>query len=105
MEYTNFSGGYTPASQYLFHGALRLGFLSSPIEIYAVIGFVIFVSEKEIYVTVVLGIFVFSKTALGPSQGMIERGWADTLNLLEETKCTFKYIAKIYSLECKANFI
>ena len=50
--------GYTPTSLYLFHGALRLGLLASPIKIYVTIGVGIFVSEKEIYVTIVWGIFV-----------------------------------------------
>ena len=50
--------GYTPASLYLFHGALRLGLLLSPIEIYVTIGLGIVVSGKEIYVTIVLGIFL-----------------------------------------------
>ena len=71
---------------------------------YSTIGLGIFVSEKEIYVTIVLGIFVL-ETTLGPSQGMIQRGWADTPNLLKQTKFTFKFIAKIHALECKANFI
>ena len=99
-----FSRGYIPASQYLFHGTLRLSLLSSPIEIYATIGLWIFVSEKEIYVTIVLG-YLCWKTTLGPSQGMIQRGWADTPNLLEKTKSTFKCIAKIHASECKANVI
>ena len=53
-----FSGGYTPASLHLVHGALRLGLPSSPIAIYATIGLGIIVPENEIYVTVLLGIFV-----------------------------------------------
>ena len=50
--------GYTSASLYLFHSALRLALLSSPIEMYATIGLGISVSSKEMYVTIVLGIFV-----------------------------------------------
>ena len=46
----------TPASLYLFYGALPFGLLSSPKEIYVVKGFGIFVTEKRIYVTIVLGI-------------------------------------------------
>ena len=42
------------------------------------------------------------KTTLGPSHGMIQKRWADTPNLLEST---FKFIAQIHALECKANFI
>ena len=53
-----FSEGYNLASLYVFHGALSLDLLSSPIEIYATIGLGIFVSGKEIYVAIVLGIFV-----------------------------------------------
>ena len=36
---------------------------------------------------------------------MIQSGWADTPNLLEKTKSTFKCIATIHALECKASFI
>ena len=61
-----FPGGYTLASLYLFHGSLRIGLLSSPIEIYATIGLGIFVSEKEIYVTIVLGIFVLENYTSPP---------------------------------------
>ena len=53
-----FSGGHSALSLYLFHGALRLGLLSSSIEIYATTRLGIFVSGKEIYVTIILGIFV-----------------------------------------------
>ena len=55
----NFFRGYTPASLYMFHGAFRLGLLSSPIEMYATIGLRIFVLGKEMYVTIILWIFVF----------------------------------------------
>ena len=40
------SGRYTPASLYLIHGALGLGPLSSPIEMYATTGLGIFVLEN-----------------------------------------------------------
>ena len=58
MEYTNFSGGYTPVSLYLVLGALHRGLPSSPIEIYVTTGLGISVWKNEIYVTIVLGIFV-----------------------------------------------
>ena len=63
MEYTHFFPGNIAPHLYTcstVHGALRLGLLSSPIEIYATIGLGIFVPEKEIYVTIVglLGVFV-----------------------------------------------
>ena len=55
MEYTQFSEEYTPATLCLFCGALRLGLPSSPIEICVTIGLGIYVSGKEIDVTIVLG--------------------------------------------------
>ena len=51
---------------HLVLGALRLGLLSSSIEIYATIGFGIFVSEREIYVTIVLEIFVLENYTWTP---------------------------------------
>ena len=44
---------------------------------------------KRIYVTILLGIFSW-KTALGPFQVMIQRGCADTLNLLEKINLPLK---------------
>ena len=63
MEYTNFSGGYTPYLYTRFSApcALRLGLPSSPIEIYITIGLGISATENEIYITIGLGIFVFVK--------------------------------------------
>ena len=57
-QWLNFSGGYIPVSLYLFHDALRFGLPSSPMEIYVTIGLEIFVPGKEIYVIIVIGIFV-----------------------------------------------
>ena len=105
MEYTNFAGGYT-THLYTCSTALcaSVGFLSSPMELYATIGLVILCSEKKFMSQQYLG-YLCWKTTLGPSHGMIHRGWADTPNLLETTKFTLKYIAKIHALECIANFI
>ena len=49
----------------------------SPIQIYVTIRLGISVSKNEIYVTIVLEIFVFENYIL-PSQGQIQRVWADT---------------------------
>ena len=80
-----FSRGCTPppASLYLLHGALRLGVLSSPIEMYATIGPGIFALEKEIYVTIVFGIFVLENYNW-PLPRNDPEGMADTPNLLEK---------------------
>ena len=105
MEYTIFSGGYTPASLYVFHGAFCLGLLSSLIEIYATIGLGIFVLGKEIYVTIVLGKLVF-ENYIWFIPRRIQRGWADTPHRFErKNKATVNCIAKIHALECKANLI
>ena len=101
MEYANFSGGYTPYL-YLVLSALRLGLPSSPIELYVSIGLGISVSETKFMLPYVLG-YLCWKTKLGPSQGLIQRGWVDTPNLLEKSKSTFKCVAKIHALECKIN--
>ena len=95
MEYTNFPGD-TPNILYLFHSAIP-----SPIQIYAIIGLGIFVSEKEMYVTIVrqLGIFVL-KNYTWPLPRSDPEGWADTSKILKKTKSTFKCIAKLH-----ANFI
>ena len=45
------------------------------------------------------------KLHLGPFQGMIQRNGRMHPTYLKKTKSTFKCIAKIHALECKANFI
>ena len=100
------SGGYTPAaSLYLFHGALRLGLLSSSIEMYATIGLGIFVSKKEIYVTIVFGIFVLKNCTWPLHQEWFRGDGRIHPIYFKKIKSTFKYIAKIHALECKANLI
>ena len=97
-ECTIFYRGYPPASLYLFHGALCLDLLSSPIEIYVTIGLGIFMSGKEMYVTIVLGIFVLENYSCPLPRN-------DPEGMGGYTPPTVKCIAKIHALECKANFI
>ena len=62
-------------------------------------------SEKEICVTITLGIFVLENyTWPLPSNDPDGMG-GYTQPTWKKTKSTFKCIAKIHALECKANFI
>ena len=60
---------------------------------------------NEIYVTIVFFGYLCLKTTPGTSQGMIQSGRTDKPNLLHKNSLPLKVIAKIHSLECKANFI
>ena len=95
----------TPPYFYIWFSALCA---SSLVQIYVTIGLDISVSETESYVIIVLGIFDLENYTWPLPRNDPEarqREWADTPNLLEKTKSTFKCIAKIHSLECKSNFI
>ena len=74
-----FLRGYTLASLYLFHGALRLDLLSSPIEIYVIIGLGIFVLENYTWLL-----------PRNDPEGMGRY----TQPILKKTKSTFKLLQK-----------
>ena len=108
MEYRNFPGIH-PISLHLVIGTLCFSLPSSQIEMHVTIGLGISVSENKIYITkfMYVGYLFENYTCPTPSpfQGRIQRGWANTHTDVEKNKATFKCIAIIHALQCKANFI